>query len=519
MFRRVYCLTACIFFTFASGSVSAQSANPLGEFKQTIARIARTLGAASSCKDISPGRISSVTDKVISVGLSLSTTREEFVEVTKLYDQNETEGRALLASGKVTCQGIAAELVELEQVINSVSRLANQSRQPSQPATQPQPAGSPGGSSTQGITDREIRLGAILPLSGTSKEAGNQLRMGLQTAVSAANDAGGVNGRQIRLFVADDGYDTARTPDALKQLYERDRVFAFVACYGSSQAMISVPFVNERRTLFFAPITGSTVVRQDPPDRYVFNFRASLAEEAEAAVYYLVKVRRLRLDQIAAFTQDDGYGDAGYAGVSKAARAISPGDVKPILRLKYKRNTIDVDEAVETLKKNRAIKAVVMIAIFRPAVRFIEKARDVIPDLIYTNSGGVGATSLATELQLLGARFMRDQIITSLVPSVDGSSSVVLKYKAALARYFPGEVADNLSFESYLSGLVLIEALKRAGPQLDTEKVVDALESMQNLDLGLGTPISFSSSDHQALKKVWGLQLKENGKYEAIELR
>jgi len=35
---------------------------------------------------------------------------------------------------------------------------------------------------------------------------------------------------------------------------------------------------------------------RDPPDRYVFNYRASYAEETDAVVRYLVKVRRLKPD-------------------------------------------------------------------------------------------------------------------------------------------------------------------------------------------------------------------------------
>ena len=65
---------------------------------------------------------------------------------------------------------------------------------------------------------------------------------------------------------------------------------------------------------------------------------------------------------------------------------------------------------------------------------------------------------------------------------------------------------------------ILVEALRRAGPTLDTEKVVDALENMHSLELGLGTPISFSRSEHQASHKVWGTQLNEAGKFEPINL-
>jgi hypothetical protein len=66
---------------------------------------------------------------------------------------------------------------------------------------------------------------------------------------------------------------------------------------------------------------------------------------------------------------------------------------------------------------------------------------------------------------------------------------------------------------------VLIEALRRAGPQLDTERLVEVLENMRNYDLGLGAPINFGPTEHQGLHKVWGTQLDASGHYQAIELQ
>ena len=65
----------------------------------------------------------------------------------------------------------------------------------------------------------------------------------------------------------------------------------------------------------------------------------------------------------------------------------------------------------------------------------------------------------------------------------------------------------------------MIEALKRAGPQLDSEKLVEAFENTKDFDLGLGTAINFSKSEHQGSHKVWGTQLTEAGNYEPVELQ
>lgn len=371
----------------------------------------------------------------------------------------------------------------------------------------------------RGVTDNEIRFGISAPFSGAAKELGQNMRLGIEIAFNAANAAGGVFGRRLRLVAADDGYETSRAAITMKHLYEKEQVFGVIGNVGTPTAVVALPYALERKMLFFGAFTGAGLLRNDPPDRYVFNYRASYAEETSATVHYLVKVRHLRPNQIAVFAQQDAYGDSGFAGVAKAIRALG-GDDNAILRLNYQRNTVDVDEAVEQLKKSRIpIRAVIMVPTYRSAAKFIEKTRDLYPGMIYTSVSFVGSTALANELMLLGKRFASGVIVTQVVPAVEGHSSLVLEYKSALAKYFPGEQPDYVSLEGYVVGKLMIEALKRNGPQLDTERLVATLEGIRNIDIGLGTQVNFGQSEHQGVHKVWGTQLDENGRYQPIDLQ
>jgi ABC-type branched-subunit amino acid transport system substrate-binding protein len=261
----------------------------------------------------------------------------------------------------------------------------------------------------------------------------------------------------------------------------------------------------------------------------VFNYRASYAEETAAVVNYLVKVKRLSPEQIAVFAQQDAYGDAGFSGVEKAIRSLRGGTETPILRLGYQRNTVDVDDAVAQLnqvqqqalqqKTPLPIKAVIMVPTYRAAAKFIEKTRGLYPDMIYTSVSFVGSTALANELMLLGKKYAAGVIVTQVVPALEGHSSLVLDYKSALAKYSPGEAPDYVSLEGYVDGTVLVAALKQNGAQLDTEKLVGTFENLRDLDIGLGTPMNFSRSEHQAVHKVWGTQLDADGRYQPIDLQ
>jgi ABC-type branched-subunit amino acid transport system substrate-binding protein len=383
-------------------------------------------------------------------------------------------------------------------------------------------------SAVRGVTDSEIRFGISAPFTGPAKELGQNMKLGIEAAFNVANANGGVDGRQLRLIAADDGYEPARTAATMKQLYERDQVFGLVGNVGTPTAVVALPYALDRKMLFFGAFTGAGLLRSDPPDRYVFNYRASYAEETAAVVNYLVKVRRLLPEQIAVFAQQDAYGDAGFTGVDKAIRSLRGGNETPILRLNYQRNTVDVDAAVAQLqqgnaqlqqKRHIAIRAVIMVPTYRAAAKFIEKTRNLYPDMIYTSVSFVGSTALADELMLLGKKYATGVIVTQVVPAVDGHSSLVLNYKSALAKYFPGQAPDYVSLEGYVDANVLIAALQRSGRQLDTEKLVSTLENLRDLDIGLGTPVTFSRSDHQGVHRVWGTQLDETGHYQPIDLQ
>lgn len=532
-------MTLIMALCYASGAALAAPAGdkvPAG--RPPAERVGLLLGAALNCSDVSRARIWAVKGRITDIIKASATSAQDLAAALQGFEQSVSEGLKAGAAGQADCVSVGRDLAGIETstaTMTGASGVPSPSVMPIPPVTDapasPAPA-SLGAAPTavaaagtsgpiRGLTDREIRFGMSGPLSGPSRELGRQMKMGIETAFNVANEAGGVHGRQLRLVALDDGYEPARTAETMKQLYDKEQVFGVIGNVGTPTAAVSAPFALERRMLFFGAFTGASLLRRDPPDRYVFNFRASYGEETEAAVRHLVKVRRLKPEQIVVFAQEDAYGDAGFAGVEKAMRNLRKGDAAPVTRLRYKRNTVEVDGAVAQLRKlpPGGVKAVVMVATYRAAAKFIEKIRDAIPGLIYTNVSFVGSTALADELMLLGPKFAEGVIVTQVVPAVDGYSTIILEYKSALARYFPGEAADYVSLEGYVTANVLIEGLRRAGPQIDTERLVDVLEGMRDFDMGLGTAVTFGKTEHQGSHKVWGSRLDATGRYQALELQ
>jgi branched-chain amino acid transport system substrate-binding protein len=482
-------------------------------------RVGPIVGAALACREIARSRLQIIVDKFQTLIREATAQDTERADLAQVFDRSITDGTNQLTAGKSDCIIAERRLSEFERSLSDQAFVTLAAALgPSSAVAATAPAATIPMNPVHGVTDREIRFGIVMPFAGVRKEAGRQLKLGIEAAFRLENDAGGVNSRMLKLIAADDGYDPARTLAAMKQLYEKDQVFGYIGNVGTATAAVAIPYALEHRALFFSAFTGANVVRRDPPDRYVFNYRPSYSEETDAMVRYLVKLRRIPPRQIAVFAQQDPFGEAGFAGVAKAFRALGLNDAA-ILRLNYPRNTMEVDDAVNQLKLQKVpIKAVIIVGTDRAAAKFIEKTRDPFPGMLYGNVSAVGATSLANELKLLGPRFTNGVLVSQIVPAVAGHSSLVLDYKNALAKYFVGEPPDYTSLEGFISARLLIEALKRTGPQVDTEKLVENLEAMNNFDLGIGSTLGFGRGEHQASHKIWGTALDETGIYQPIDL-
>jgi serine/threonine protein kinase/DNA-directed RNA polymerase subunit RPC12/RpoP len=367
-----------------------------------------------------------------------------------------------------------------------------------------------------GRPEKEILLGMSGPFNGPSKELGREMEVGITTYLRNINEEGGIHGRKLRLLALDDEYEPDKALANIKELHEKHKVFAVIGNIGTPTALVTVPYAIDNKLLFFGAFTGAKALRTDPPARYVFNYRASYEEETAKIVEYLVNIRNVPPDQIAVFDQRDGYGDAGFSGVVKVMRNKYQRKPDDIVRVRYERNTSQVHDAVQTILKKPELRAVVMVGTYKPVTEFIRQLRENKRDLIFTNVSFVGSEALADGLTQLG--YAEGVIVTQVVPPLDSSATIVLKYKELLKKYYQNERPSFTSLEGYISTNLFIEGLKRAGHNPTSEKVIEALETIRDFELGTGAPLTFTASEHQASHKVWGTILDKAGNFKVLDM-
>jgi branched-chain amino acid transport system substrate-binding protein len=381
----------------------------------------------------------------------------------------------------------------------------------------------PGGATDIGVSATEIHLGMSAAFSGPSKELGLSMRSGVEACfgdVNAdhVNAKGGVHGRKIRFTTEDDGYEPPRCKANMIKLREQDGVFAVIGNVGTPTAEQAVPYATSQQMIFFGAYTGAPLLRKNPPDRYVFNYRASYAEETAALVQYLVKVRKIPVSQIAVLSQNDGYGEAGYQGVAKAVPQFG-GDPAKIIRVKYERNTDAVEDAVaEVLKNRQQIRAIVMVPTYKPAAKFIKLLKDQNLDATFCSVSFVNSEALVEELRSHGPNYFDGVIVSQVVPHFKFVNPETNDYSRCMNTYAPGRPLNFASLEGFLAARTFVKALDKTGPNLTTERLIQTLESTDALDLGIGSSISFSPTEHQGSHKVWGVELDKTGRFQPLKI-
>jgi ABC-type branched-subunit amino acid transport system substrate-binding protein len=340
-----------------------------------------------------------------------------------------------------------------------------------------------------GITPTTIVIGQSAAFSGPAQALGNDMRAGALAYFQAVNAGGGINGRRIDLRSLDDGYEPDRAAANTKKLID-EGVFLLFGYVGTPTSNASKPIFTAARVPFVGAFTGAESLR-NPVNRYTFNVRASYFDETEKIVGQLVGQT---LNRIAVFYQNDDYGKAGLLGVE---RAMGRRDLKIVATGTVERNTVDVAGAVAAIGKTDA-QAVVMISAYKSVAAFIKAMRAAGHNPQFMNVSFVGSKALAQEAGPAG----RGVGITQVVPFPWNIATPVVKEYQQF--YTASTKKDDYSFttlEGFISAKVLVEGLRRAGPDLTREKFITAMESMRDVDVG-GFLVSFSPTNHSGSKFV-----------------
>ena len=333
----------------------------------------------------------------------------------------------------------------------------------------------------------DITVVQVAPLTGVLASTGAQMVLGGKIYFDYINANGGIHGAKIKHEVEDDGYKVDETVRLTKEALLRPEVLALFGFAGTANVakLLSDGILEDGGAPLVAPYTGGEVLRS-PFNPYIFHVRAGYADEAE---HMVKQVATLGMSRIAVMYQNDAFGKAGLAGVEAAV--LKRSKMKLVVAAPYERNTDDVAGAVRQIKDSDA-QAVIMISVNRSTAAFASQYREAGGGGQLYNISVVNPDEL---VKLAGLKAVHGLGISQVVPfPYMANKPVVREYQRLLAKYGGGQAINYTSFEEFMGAKVLVEGLRRAGPNPTRARLVKALESMGNFDLG-GSTVGYSGTN------------------------
>ena len=323
-----------------------------------------------------------------------------------------------------------------------------------------------------GVTSDKIIIGQSAGFTGSVAGTVKELTAGAKAYFDVVNAKGGIHGRKIVLESMDDGFDPKRTPEVMTKLIQENKVFALFLSRGTPTNEAAQPILEKFKVPLVGPSTGAMSM-YDPPHRYLFPVRPSYRSETFKLVDQLVN---MGINKIAVVYTDDSFGKDCLAGVQQA---MKENKLTLVAVASHPRGTIKVEEAVATIAKAEP-QAIIMTVLADAGVAFVKQMKK------------TGRSPFFLTL----SNNSSNAFIKNLGEDGHGVAvSQVSPYPFAVTTAIAKEFQDNIkgkqdvapsyaSMEGFIAAKVLVEGLKRAGPNLTREKLVKALESLNRFDLG-----------------------------------
>ncbi len=348
-----------------------------------------------------------------------------------------------------------------------------------------------------------IKWGVLIDLSGPTSDWGKNQVKGQLDAMRWINEHGGINGKELKLIVIDDGYKVPRGVAGYNRLVDSEKVPGLYIQSTGTSMTLAKKIVADGIVTTAAAFYGFF---QDPAKfPYSFFMSPSYNDMARISLKWVRTTWKdpSRKPKICFIYPDNGYGRAILKTSKDYAKKIGV-EVGP-------------DQIVDWPTKDATVQLTNMS-------RYN-------PDYAYLTSTAMNAAVILKNAKALGLktkfisniRSFEETLITLSGGASEGSYGVqpiapygadvpgMKKIVEAHEKWHPGEKGTNVYVEGWVNILCTAEALKMADKagKLNPAGIRDALDKFRNYDTGgLAPPLTFTSKDHRGSMAAKIYQIK-----------
>ncbi|MEO6918380.1 MAG: ABC transporter substrate-binding protein [Collimonas sp.] len=343
----------------------------------------------------------------------------------------------------------------------------------------------------------KIVIGQSVELSGEA--TGKENMEGALAYFGWVNAQGGVFGRKIELK----SYDDKRKPETTRlnteKLLKEDNALALFGYRSTPTVEAVLPLLIAEKVPMIAPFSGGQSLHQ-PFNPYLFNLRASYQSETAKMIELFGS---LGIKKVAILYQDDSFGKDGLAGFERNLAAHKLGAV---VTASYDRKDLKIDKAVSAIAAANP-QAVLMACTPSACADFVKQMhkKGAHPSFMMLSN-----VSSETFFASLGDDGRGVSVMQVMPYPKDFAAAATREFQSVLKGMAKPPPSSYSTFEGFVAAKLLTEGLRRAGPNPTRPKLMAAMETIRDYDLG-GVRVSYTPNNHDGSKFVEMIMIGKNG--------
>jgi branched-chain amino acid transport system substrate-binding protein len=363
------------------------------------------------------------------------------------------------------------------------------------------------GFAAQGVYADEVVVGTHADLSGPLSNWGTSVRNGIEMAFAEANEAGGINGRTVRLIAEDDSYNSSRAASAVRELVETDNVFAVLSPLGTPTTHVAATEALDRNIPYLFPLTA---VDQPLELRSPMLFTLSQPAEGEIA-QGIDRITEIRPGaEIAILASDDALGTALRRGVKSRLGDL---DRSLVADVTYAHGATDFSVPLGWLRERDA-GVIVLGAVGDEVITIIQAARA----MRWQPTFLCASSCYTPELAALGGNIIDGLYSVGQVPIPYPDDRLLGEWARNYENRFDS-VATKQALTAYRNAKLFLTVLERVGrtpTQANFRHALETLGPWTDAVIGM-SPILFTEEEHQGQLDSFFVQAKK-GRWEIVPM-
>ena len=358
---------------------------------------------------------------------------------------------------------------------------------------------------TRGVTATEVTFGMHTDLSGVAATYGVSSSNAVKMRFDEINEAGGINGRKLKVIIEDTAYQVPKAVQACNKLLNRDKVFALVAPLGTpmNNACFKDQFAVGVPNLF--PLSAARSM-YEPYERLKFYGAASYVDKIRAGIEYFVKQKGKKA--VCVMYQDTDFGKEILEGAELQAKKLG---IKLVETTAHKPTDQDFTAPITKLR-SAGCDLIAMGTIVRDTIVPYATARKV----GWTDVTFLGSAA-AYDLVVGNAQGMEGFFAMGLteMPYVDSQVASVKKFVEDYKKKF--NIDPNIgAVYGYVAADLAVQGLKNAGKDLTLYSFIKGMEAIKGYkDIFNGPQVSFGPNIRQGANSSFLAEVK-GGKWSRV---